>query len=503
MAQPPDATYSFKHALVQDAAYSSLLKSRRQQLHARIAEVLEQRVAVGAEALPEIIAHHCTEAGLTERAVGYWWQAAQLAIQRSATLESVAHLEHGLKLLLTLPDSPEHVRLELDMQVALGTACMAAKGWSSPVTVAAFARAEELCERVDDTMQRSVADYGRYLVYLLRGQMDAAVTTSAAMLRRGEHDRDSVTMMIAHRCVGIAAVHRGEFDVARTHMEAATALHDVNEPSLAYRFGYEPRIANLAYLAHTLSPLGYPDQALQTFNRLMEEIRTHRHNPSVAFGLFQASLFCTFSKDAGAYRQQDDFTVDRAIVDRLIAVCTEHGFSLWRTAGMILNGWLMVRSGEADRGVAQMRDGIAAWRSDAKAMVSHWLLLLASALGNIGELRASLDVIDDGLALTAETNERWKETGLHLHKGELLLAFSANDKAEAAFEHALAVARQQRAKLWELRAAALLARLWAERDERPRAYNLLAPVHGWFTEGFDTPDLKEAKSLLGELARTS
>jgi class 3 adenylate cyclase/predicted ATPase len=501
---PPEATYSFKHALVQDAAYSSLLKSRRQRLHARIAEVLEERAAVGAEALPEIIAHHCTEAGLTERAVRYLWRAAQLAIQRSATLESIAHLQSGLRLLHTLPSGPEHIRQELEMQVALGTACMAAKGWSSPVTVAAFARAEELCERVDDPMQRSVVDYGRYLVHLLRGEADTALATSRAMLGRAERDRDPVTMMIAHRCVGIALVHRGEFDGGRAHMKAALTLDNRKAHApLAYRFGYEPRVANLSYFAHALLPLGYPDRAQQAYDQLMVEIQAQRHNPSVAFGLFQASLFCTFERDAGAYKPGGDIGVDETIIDELIAVCTEHGFFLWQTAGIIIKGWLMVRTAEADRGMAQLREGIAAWRGDAKAMVTHWLILLASALARQGQLRASLDTIEDALALTTETNERWKEAGLHLCKGELLLALSAREKAEVSFQRALAVARNQRARLWELRADIALARLWAEKNERRKARELLAPIYGWFTEGFDTPDLQEAKNLLDELTRTA
>jgi class 3 adenylate cyclase/predicted ATPase len=497
---PPATTYSFKHALVQDAAYQSLLRSRRQQLHARIARVLEQsfREAVGAE--PEVIAQHCTEAGLAERAVRYWWQAAQQATQRSATLESIAHLENGLNLLHTLPDCPEHVRLELDMQVALGTAYMAAKGWSSPVTVAAFARAEELCERVDDPLQRSVADYGRFLVYLLRGQVDAALATSTAMLSRAERDRSVATTMIAHRCVGVTSVHLGDFDSARRHMETALALYDPKEhATLAYRFGYEPRIANLSYLAQALLQLGYRDRALESYDQLMEEIRTHQHTPSVAFGLFQASLFCTFERDLGAYRPERDFGADEAIVDKLIAVCTEHGFSLWRTAGLIYKGWLMARSGEADRGLTQMWEGMAAWRGDAKAMVSRWLLLLASALGRLGQLRASLDAIEEGLALVTETNERWNEAELHLRKGELLLDFAVSDEAEASFQQALAVARHQRARIWELRAATSLARLWAEQGRRTEARDLLAPVYGWFTEGFDTRDLKDAKALLDAL----
>jgi class 3 adenylate cyclase/predicted ATPase len=499
---PPHATFTFKHALVRDAAYDSMLRGKRQQVHAAIARVLEERSAVDAGVLPEVVAYHRTEAGLAERAVGHWWRAAQLAVRRSATLEAIAHLENGLGLLRTLPDSPENARLELDMQVALGTALMAAKGWSSPATAAAFARAEELCERVDDVLQRSVADYGRYLVQLLRGQLDAALATTKAMLRRAERDRDPTTTMIAHRCVAITSVHRGDFDAARGHLEAALALYDPQEhAALAYRFAYEPRIAMLCYLAHALLHLGYPGQALESYDQLMAEIRTHEHSPSVAFGLFQASLFWTYERDLGACGRERDLRVGEALVDELMAVCTEHGFSLWRTGGVILKGWLLARSGEADRGLAQMREGIAAWHGhEAKLFVPRCLLLLASARGRLGQPQAGLDRVEEGLALVTETNERWNAAELQLRQGELLLASSVTDRAEASFREALAIARGQSAKLWKLRAATGLARLWCDRGARAEARDLLAPVHDWFAEGRDTADLKDARALLEELS---
>jgi predicted ATPase len=294
-------------------------------------------------------------------------------------------------------------------------------------------------------------------------------------------------------------VHRGEFDLGRTHMAEAVSLYDPKDHAdLVYRFSYEPRVANFAYLAMALLPLGYPNQAQQAFDQLMEEIRAQRHNPSIAFGLFQACLFCTFERDAGAYKRDGRIGVDERLVDELIAVCTEHGFFLWRTAGMIMKGWLMVRTGEADRGLRQLREGISAWRGDATAMVTHWLLLLSNALGSLGQLRTSLDVIEEALALIPETNERWKEAALHLCKGELLLALSARDEAEASFQSALAVAGNQRARLWELRAAIALARLWVEQGERHKAEDILAPIYGWFTESFETPDLQDAKDLLDE-----
>ena len=498
---PPDATYTFKHALVQDAAYASLLKSRRQQLHARIGQILEERSAAGVETLPEVIAHHYTEAGLAERAVRYWWQAAQVAIQRSATLEAIAHLEAGLKLFGSLPANKEYLRVELDMQVAMGTACMAAKGWSSPITAAAFARADQLCEQIDDALQRSVADYGRYLVYLLRGHLDAALTITTDMLQRAETRNDPTLTMIAHRCVAITSMHRGDFGGARAHLDAALALYDPDQHSaLAYRFAYEPRVAMLCYLAHALLQLGYLEQALAAYGELLQEIRSHRHTPSVAFGLFQASLFLTYQHDLGAIDDATDLGSDETIIDEAIAICTEHGFPLWRTAGLILRGWVMAQSGREDEGLAQMREGLATWRGlDAKLFVPRWLILLASALGRTGQQRAAIETIDQALALIAETNERWNEAELHLRKAELLLMQADMSRAETSFEQALQVARNRGSKLWELRAAMSLTRAWRSRGKQDPARNILAPIYSWFTEGAETPDLRRAKALMDEL----
>lgn len=498
----PEATYSFKHALVQDTAYSSLLRSRRQQLHARIADVLEERAARGIETLPEILARHFTEAGLHAQAVGYWRQAAQRAIQRSATLEAIAHLRQALTLMPALPDTPEDVRLELDVQLALGTAYMAAEGWGAPVTDAAFARAEELCERVDAAMLRTVAGFGRFLVYLTRGEPDAALATSRAMLRRAEGDRDRVSMMIANRCAGISSVHLGFCDKARRHLEVAISLYIRGEDSgLAYQFSYDPILSCLGYSAHALISSGYPDQALARYKQLLEEIGRHNHSPSIAYGLLQASL-CIVQNGPWCDRPRNvlpDFTM----FEKLVAVSTEHGFSQWRIAGRILQGWHMVLSGDADRGLTQLREWIRTWRNGARAYTAHWLVLLADALDRVGQPEASVDIIDEALALVNDTNERWREAELRLRKGGVLLASAARDRAETSFHEALKVARDQKSKFWELRAATSLARLWAERDDARRAQDLLAPVYAWFTEGHDTVELKEAHALLNELGWSS
>jgi predicted ATPase len=378
---------------------------------------------------------------------------------------------------------------------------MAAKGWSSPITAAAFARAEQLCEEVDDALQRSVADYGRYLVYLLRGQIESALTTTTAMLDRAEGRNEPTLAMIAHRCVAITSMHRGDFNAAHAHLDAALALYDPREHSiLAYRFAYEPRIAILCYLAHAALHLGYPEQALARYSQLLEDIRSHRHSPSVAFGLFQASLFCTYERDLGVVSHPTDLGPDEDIVDQLITVCTEHGFSLWRTSGVILKGWLLAQAGQGDAGLAQIREGIATWLGhEAKLFLPRWLILLASALGRLGQHGTGLETIDTAFTLIAETNERWNEAELYLRRGELQLALSEADLAETSFEQAVDVARTQNTKLWELRAARALARLWRDRGRRAEAHDLLAPVYGWFTEGFDTADLKHAKALLDEL----
>jgi tetratricopeptide (TPR) repeat protein len=321
------------------------------------------------------------------------------------------------------------------------------------------------------------------------------------MLHRAETRNDPTLAMIAHRCVAITSMHRGDFDAARAHLDAALVLYDPNEHSiLAYRFAYEPRIAMLCYLAHAVFHLGYPEQAVARYGELLEDIRSHRHIPSVAFGLFQASLFCTYKRDLGAVNHPSDLGADEAIVDELITICTEHGFSLWGTSGVILKGWLLAQSGDGDQGLAQIREGIATWRGhEAKLFVPRWLILLASALGRLGHPQAGVETIDEALALIAETNERWNEAELHLRKGELLLPLSKADMAETSLQRALQVAREQNTRLWELRAATSLAQFWHDRGKRDAARDLLIPIYAWFTEGFEMPDLNRAKALLDKL----
>jgi len=486
---PPDATYSFKHALVQDAAYASLLRSRRQQIHARIADVLERRFPA---TVPETLAHHAAEAGFAEKAVGYWWQAARVATSHSAIKESVAHLENGLELLATLPAGEDNARLELDMQLALGNACMAARGWASPQTVAAFERARALCDELGDTERRIVADNGMYVIYLLSGRLDACLALSKDLWRRAENGH--FPSIMAHRCLGVTLFHRGRLGEARAHLESGLALYDPDQHAdMAYRFGYDPHFTLLGYLAATQHYLGYADAARNMHSKLVELQPTHPHLPSRAFALFQA---CWLQMLNG------QLLIDQTLLDQLIAICEEHGFANWRAMAIALKGWATARSGNPEAGASLLVKGLDQWRATgARLMVPYLLGLLAEVRALQGRWQEADEHIAQGLELIAENGDRVFAPGLLRLRGQL-----APDTMDRAGEPnatwlrgAIAAAREQDARLEELRAATSLARILAERGERQQAVDLLAPVYGWFTEGLDTNDLKAAKAVLDEL----
>jgi class 3 adenylate cyclase/predicted ATPase len=486
---PPDAIYSFKHALVQDAAYASLLRSRRQQIHARITDVLEQRFPATA---PETLAHHATEAGFAEKAIGYWWQAAQVATARSAIKESVAHLETGVQLLASLPHSEENARLELEMQLALGNGCIAARGWTSPQTVAAFERARGLCDELGDTERRNVADNGMYVVYLLDSRLEACLALSKDLWRRAENGL--FPSMMAHRSLGTTLFHCGRLSEARAHLESGLALCDSERHAdLAYRFGYDPQVTLLGYLAGTLHYLGYADAAQSMHAKLIQLQPTHPHLPSRTFALFQACWLLELN---------GQLLTDQTLLDQLIAVCEEHGFPNWHAMAIAQKGWATARSGSPEVGEGLLVKGLDQWRATgARLMVPYFLGMIAEVRALQGRRQDAEDDISQGLETIADTGDRVFAPGLLRLRGQLA-PDSMDRKGEPHatwLRRAIAAAREQEARLEELRAAASLAQILAEQGERQQAVDLLAPVYGWFTEGLDTTDLKAAKALLDEL----
>jgi TOMM system kinase/cyclase fusion protein len=496
---PPQATYRFKHALIQDTAYQSLLRSTRQQYHQRIAQVLEARFPEICEIQPELLAQHYTEAGVLAQALPYWQRAGQRALERSANLEAVAHLMKGLEVLATLPDTPERAQQELDLQITLGPAWMALKGPAGPEVLHAYARARELCQQVGETPQLFQVLRGLWYFYLHRIELQTARELGEQLLTLAQQVGDPALLLEAHYALGNTLNYLGELATAQAHFAQGIALYDRQQHhAYAFRYGQDPGVVCRAYAGVTLWYLGYPDQALQRSQEALTLARELAHPMSVTIALFFATWVHQFRREAY-------LTQERA--EAVIALGAEHGFAVYPAAGTIFQGWVLAqrsrepgaRQGQVEEGMAQMQQGLAAWRATGAAVFQPYgLALLAEASAQVGQHEAGLTLLAEALALTNDRGERRWDAELYRLRGELLLVRSAEHEAEAetSFRQALDIARRQQAKSWELRVAMSLSRLWQRQGKRTEAHELLAPVYSWFTEGFDTADLQEAKALL-------
>ena len=486
---PPTASYIFKHALVQDAAYGSLLRGRRQGLHGRILEILERRP----ETVPlETLARHAAEAGDTEKAVDYWWRAAQAAGARSAIKEAIAHLENGLRLLATLPQGAEHARLELDMQLALGNACIAVTGWTSEATATAFERARVLSDNQQDLQPRNVVTNGRYVISLLRGRLNESLGRADEL---GVWARDGTcSPVLAHRSRGVTLCHLGRLEEAREELEIGLSLYDEDRDSdLARQYGYNPLFSLMGYLSTTLHLLGHLDQARDLHRRYVDRVQEYPHIPSRAFGLFQASWFHALDPEVSS---------GGSLLDELITLCEQQGFPNWHALGVAHRGLTFARSGDAETGLAEIERGLDEWRSTgATLMIPHFQWMRTEAKLLQGRWREAIDHISEALDQVPSTGGYLEVPKLLRLRGQVAIASGTDTGVDAApwLTRAIDTAREQNARLEELRAATSLARLWTDQGKRDEARDLLAPIHGWFTEGLDMRDLKEAKALLDDL----
>ena len=492
---PPQATYTFKHALIQDAAYESLLKSTRQHYHQRIAQVLNTQFPETAETQPELLAQHYTEAGLNEQAVDYWHKAGQRAIERSAHIEAIAHLRQGLQLLQTLPESPERSQQELPLHIALGASLIATKGYASPEVEQTYICAQHLCEYLNDPHQLFPALRGLHGYYNNRAELQTAQELGEQLLSLAQQVQDPAMLIAAHRALGTTLARLGAVVSAHTHLAQAIALYDPQQYRAAtFLYGEDAGVICYSYSTWTLWYLGYPDQGLAWSQGAVILAQQIAHPFSLAFALSAAALFHQLCRE-------ERTTQKRA--EAAISLAKEQGFPVWMVVGSLMRGWALAHQGRVKEGIEQMTQGLRAYRAaGAVAMQPCFLALLAEGHGTIGEPDAGLTVLTEALALVDTTGERWYESELHRLKGKLLLQQSLDNQAEAenSFHHALDLARNQQAKSFELRTATSLARLWQQQGKHQEAHDLLAPVYHWFTEGFDTADLKDAKALLDELA---
>jgi predicted ATPase len=491
----PHATYVFKHALIQEAAYQSLLKRMRQHYHQQIALALAQRFPETVETQPELLAHHYTEAGLAMQAISYWQRAGERALERSANIEAIHHLTRGLEVLKTLPDASQHTQQELTLQTTLGPTLMATKGAGAPEVERTYARARELCQQGQDAPQLFPVLYGLWLFYLVRAQLQTAQGLGEQLLSLAQRTQDVVLLLEAHRALGTSLFYAGELAPARMHLERALALYDPQEHhTLAFRSGQDPGMVCRGFAAWALGLLGYADQALQTCQDILALPREWSHAFSRAYAL-------DFAARIHQLRQEKQLTQERA--QDLVTLAREEGFTQRLATGTILWGWALTAQGQGDEGVTEIRQGLAAFRATGAELARpYYLTLLGEAYGELGQVGEGLKVLAEALATIYNTGERFCEAEVHRLRGKLLLARSANHapEAESCFQQGLDVARRQRAKTWELRAAMSLSRLWQQQGKHAAARDVLAPVYGWFTEGFDTADLHAAKTLLDHLA---
>jgi len=489
---PPEAIYSFKHALVQDAAHGSLLRSTRQQLHAQIAEALETHSPELMDTQPELFALHYGEAGLIEKSVICWGKAGDRSVARSAMAEAAAQFYMALNQLELLPDNRERQRQELELCTVLGGVLNAVKGQGAPETGQAYARARELWEKLGSPLEFLQIPYAQSRYHVNRGELDLALRLDDDLLGLSRQRNDSSGLILSHLSSGGNLMRAGKFARSRSHLEEVLALYDpISHRLLVYQTGDDPHADSQAFLGNVLFCLGFPDQALARSSSAIAEARRLAHPPSLVVCLNMSARLLSLVGDTVALDER---------ANELVAVAAEQGFLVRRAQGTIFRGWVKVKNGGVAEGISLLHSGSAAYRATgAEVWVPYYTGLLARAFEIAGQIEEGLTLLEDALQIVERTGERWFAAELNRQTGQLLLQQGHTEAAEELYRKALSIAQEQEAKLWELRAAVSLARLRRDQGRPAEARDLLAPIYGWFTEGFDTPDLKEAKALLEEL----
>jgi predicted ATPase/class 3 adenylate cyclase len=494
--EAPQAIYTFKHALVRDAAYSGILKIRRAALHATIADAFEQRFPEIVEAQPETLAHHLTEAGLFEKAVGYWLQAGKKAAMRSANLEAIAHLQRGIEAAAHLPTGAARDRLELDFQFALGPCLIATQGPASNKSMATFSRARDLCERLGDPPEQLQVMFWLTTASVIRGELPLAEETIAALLGIAEARGDRPALLNAMRGQAMIRLFMGQLTGAREAIERAFEAFDASseeERLLARAAGQDAGVADLALMSWALWLLGHADMAAARMDAAIRRADAINHPHSQAYAFYYACVLLAL---------RGELLAAQGYAERCIKLSEEHGFRQWRLAHAIrgICGILLDPSSSA---LDEIRSALDEYRDAGYQLgITALYVLLCPALLSRHDYESALDVIERGLTTTSRNSERIFEAELYRLKARALLVRGAPDAriaAQSLLDEALTTARSQHAKALELRVATDQAALSVDEGRREEALDCLAPIHAWFTEGLDTQDLKQAKTLLDRL----
>ena len=514
--------YTFRHPLLRETAYQSLLRSRRQRYHQQIAEVLQNDGGFQ----PELVAHHYTEAGLPERAIDYWHRAGQRALERSANVEGIRHITQGLAALKKLSANAGTRELEttaqreLELQTILGSARIATEGYAAPEVEVAYTRARELLETLEskghaltedaDSSLDRIKDlrfpvlFGLWLSHLVRGRFLSARELGEQCFVIAKQTGDPAFEVEAHRALGATLYYLSEFKSALEHLEAGIERYQPQHHPVPTHYVADPGMTLLAYSAPLLWCLGYPIRAERQLAEAARIGKDRNHPFSDAVLLYFKTML---------YQHQNEVEKVGTAATQMLQICQEHGFSLWEAAATVMKGWALTEQNHSEEGISMIRKGIAAWeKTRAELQLPLFLALLAQAYQRTGQHTLALQALDSALSVVTRTGERAYDAELTRRKGELCLALgketetvgvkdttSAATKAESYFQEALAIARRQGAKSWELRAALSLSELWCTQDRYQEAYNLLRPIYAWFAEGLDTKDLRRAKHHLEKL----
>jgi len=498
---PPESDYRFKHALIQDAAYENLLKSRRQVLHRRVAEILRDRFATTAEAEPEALAYHFTQAGLIEAAIEWWGKAGDQALRRSAFQEAISHLGKAIEMAdksagaIPQTATPKGARVKL--QTSFGNALIAARGHGALETTAAFARARELAAAVDDPMERLSANYGLWVGNFSRGEVGPLRAIAEIVLRDIEGKPSSPEAAVAHRLAGVTEWYLGNFELARAHLEQTLAMFDPQrDRDLTYRFGQDMGVSVMAFIDLALWTLGETNEARRIGEEMLARAVASSHMLTAVFGHFQYTLLHVVRRDAAT---------TAPLAEAVVKLAREHGMPLYSAYGKFLRPWARWHLGEREGGLAAMRGGIAACHDMGNLLyMTLFETALAEAEAEAGEIEAALATIDHAVALTERTGQRWSEADTHHARGEILLKrWPANTApAEEAFLTAIAVAQQQKARSFGLRAALSLAKLYQSTGRAADAHAMLAPALEGFAPTPEFSEIEAAQALLAVLAET-
>jgi predicted ATPase len=508
------ARYGFLHALYQDVLYGRLTARQQQRLHQQIGERVEQAYGERAKEIAAELALHFERGRDYHSAIRYLQQAGENAIRRSANQEAINHFTKGLELLTTLPDTPERARQELPLQIALGSPLMATKGYAAPEVRKTYARARELCQQVGETPQLFPILWGLWEFYVVGAEYKMGHELAEQCLTLAQSGQDPVLLVEAYYTLGATLFQLGEFATARGHFEEMIALYDPQQhSSYVSLYVQDPGVVSRCYAALVLWYLGYPDQALKRSREALTLARELSHPYSLGLALWVIASLHQYRREGQAAREWAEVGM---------VLSSDQGSSFLLAMETILQGWALAEQGQGEAGIAQLRQGMAAYRATgAELRWPYYLVLLGEAHGKMGQAEEGLTVLAEALAQVDKTGECYYKAELYRLKGQLTLQQNrervtgnrqqgrvidprslmpdAQGEAEACFLKAIEIARKQQAKSLELRATVGLARLWQSQSRKEEAHRMLAEIYSWFTEGFDTKDLQEAKALLEEL----